>query len=73
VPSALLLAAVQLGEIWGDMARGLATVTANPARSVGLQDRGVLEPGKRADVIRFAMRGGVPALRGVWSRGERVA
>lgn len=73
VPSALLLAAVQLGEIWGDMARGLATVTANPARSVGLEDRGVLEPGKRADVIRFAMRGGVPALRGVWSRGSRVA
>ena len=73
VPSAPLLAAVQPGELWGDMARGLATVTANPARSVGLQDRGVLEPGKRADVIRFAMRGGVPALRGVWSRGERVA
>ena len=34
------MAAVQLGEIWGDMARGIATVTRNPARAVHLEDRG---------------------------------
>ncbi len=73
VPAALLMAAVQLGQDWGDMARGLATVTANPARSVGLDDRGELKTGKRADIIRFAMRGGAPAVRAVWSRGRRVA
>lgn len=73
VPSALLLAAVRLGTNWGNMARGLATVTVNPARAVGLGDRGVLAPGARADVIRFALRGGAAALRGVWSQGVRVA
>ncbi|MEY8840870.1 alpha-D-ribose 1-methylphosphonate 5-triphosphate diphosphatase [Cribrihabitans sp. XS_ASV171] len=73
VPSALLLAAVQLGEIWGDMARGLATVTRAPARAVGLSDRGELCPGARADLVRFRIRAGVPALRSVWSRGDRVA
>jgi len=73
VPSALLLAAVRLGARWHDMARGLATVTANPARAVGLADRGVLEVGARADVIRFTVRGGAPALRAVWSQGIRVA
>jgi len=73
VPAALLMGAVQLGELWGDMARGLATVTSNPARAVGLHDRGALAPGMRADVIRFARRGGVPALRAVWARGRRVA
>ena len=73
VPSALLLAAVQLGERWGDMARGMATVTTNPARAVGLADRGTLAEGARADLIRFALRGGAPALRGVWSQGRRVA
>ncbi|MDE4190224.1 alpha-D-ribose 1-methylphosphonate 5-triphosphate diphosphatase [Phaeobacter gallaeciensis] len=73
VPAALLLAAAQLGEIWGDMARGLATVTSAPAKAVGLKDRGLLEIGKRADLIRFAMRAGVPALQGVYSRGQRVA
>lgn len=73
VPSALLLAAVRLGEMWGDMARGLATVTAAPAQAVQLEDRGVLAQGLRADLIRFRMQDGFPALRGVWSRGHRVA
>ncbi len=73
VPAALLLAAVRLGELWGDMARGMATVTSAPARAVGLADRGRLEIGKRADLIRFAMRAGVPSLQGVYSRGLRVA
>ena len=73
VPSALLLAAVKLGQDWGCMARGLATVTAAPAKAVGLQDRGEIAPGKRADLIRFDLRGGAPALRAVWSWGTRVA
>ncbi|MFS4582127.1 alpha-D-ribose 1-methylphosphonate 5-triphosphate diphosphatase [Phaeobacter sp. C3_T13_0] len=73
VPAALLLAAVQLGDIWGDMARGLATVTSAPATAVNLTDRGSLEVGKRADIIRFRLRAGVPALTSVWSRGKRVA
>ncbi|ATG34523.1 protein PhnM [Phaeobacter piscinae] len=73
VPAALLLAAAQLGELWGDIARGLATVTSAPADAVNLTDRGCIEIGKRADLIRFRMRAGVPALGAVWSRGNRVA
>ncbi|RBW53092.1 alpha-D-ribose 1-methylphosphonate 5-triphosphate diphosphatase [Ruegeria sp. A3M17] len=73
VPSALLLSAVKLGEMWGDFARGLKTVTKTPAEVVGLDDRGELRAGARADVIRFRMREGTPALNGVWSRGRRVA
>ncbi len=73
VPSALLLSAVRLGQMWDDMARGLRTVTQTPAKAVGLDDRGVLRTGARADLIRFRMRAGVPALNAVWSRGRRVA
>ncbi|MEO0773214.1 MAG: alpha-D-ribose 1-methylphosphonate 5-triphosphate diphosphatase [Pseudomonadota bacterium] len=73
VPSALLMAAVQLGDIWQDMARGMATVTVNPARAAGLADRGTLEVGARSDLIRFARRGVAPAVREVYSRGRRVA
>ena len=73
VPSALLFAAVRLGQIWDDMARGLATVTAGPARAAGLKDRGVIEPGQRADVIRFSTIADVPTLNGVWVQGKRVA
>ncbi|CUH50095.1 alpha-D-ribose 1-methylphosphonate 5-triphosphate diphosphatase [Ruegeria atlantica] len=73
VPSALLLSAVKLGEMWGDFARGLKTVTKTPAEVVGLDDRGELRAGTRADVIRFRMREGTPVLNGVWSHGRRVA
>jgi len=73
IPAALLQAAVKLGDIWGDLALGMATVTAAPAAAVGLTDRGVLEVGKRADLIRFRVGEGVPMPRAVYARGARVA
>lgn len=73
VPAALLAAAVRLGDIWADMARGLATVTAAPAAATGLADRGRLEPGLRADLIRFRRHGAALLMRGTWVRGARVA
>jgi alpha-D-ribose 1-methylphosphonate 5-triphosphate diphosphatase len=62
-----------LGDLWGDLARGVATVTAAPAAAAGLDDRGRLAPGMRADVIRVARIGAAGAVRGVWSAGQRVA
>jgi alpha-D-ribose 1-methylphosphonate 5-triphosphate diphosphatase len=72
VPSSLLSSALMLGDLWGNMARGVATVTAAPARAVGLTDRGDLVPGARADVIRVARVKATGALRGVWAKGVRV-
>lgn len=72
VPASLLMGAVQLGVHWGDMARGIGTVTHAPARAVHLEDRGRLEPGLRADLIQFRTLGEVPALRGVWHDGHRI-
>lgn len=73
VPSSLLTAALMLGDLWGDMSSGVATVTSAPARTVGLSDRGSLRPGARADVIRVARLGKASAVRGVWVQGRRVA
>jgi alpha-D-ribose 1-methylphosphonate 5-triphosphate diphosphatase len=73
VPSALLSAALLLGDLWGDLARGVATVTAAPAAAVGLADRGRLAVGMRADVIRVARLPGAAAPRGAWVQGRRVA
>ncbi len=72
VPSSLLSAALMLGDLWGDMARGVATVTAAPADAAGLPDRGHLVPGARADVIRVARIGAAGAVRGVWVQGQRA-
>ena len=73
VPAGLLLGAVRLGQLWGDMARGLATVTRAPADAAGLTDRGALIPGRRADLVSFRVAGNVPVIHGVWARGRRVA
>ena len=73
VPSSLLSAALLLGDIWGDVARGVATVTAAPADAAGLADRGHLVLGARADIIRVTRIGTAGAVRGVWAQGRRVA
>ena len=73
VPSSLLSAALLLGDLWGDVARGVATVTRAPALATGLTDRGHLVQGARADVLRVARIGAAAAVRGTWVQGKRVA
>ncbi|WP_116132094.1 alpha-D-ribose 1-methylphosphonate 5-triphosphate diphosphatase [Tropicimonas sp. IMCC34043] len=73
VPSALLSGALMLGDLWGDPARGIACVTAAPADAAGLPDRGRLQIGARADLIRVQRVAGTGAVRGVWVAGRRVA
>ena len=71
-PASLLMGAMALGELHGDLAAGFATVTATPAAATGLTDRGRLVPGLRADLVRVADRFGTPVTRGVWVAGRRV-
>ena len=42
------------------------------ARMSGLPDRGRLDPGLRADVVRVRLHGTLPIVRQVWRSGERV-
>ena len=73
VPSALLLSAFILADIWDNLPSAVACVTSNPAKAAGLTDRGALNVGLRGDVIRVARTGTTPFLRGVWSQGKRTA
>tara|TARA_R110002110_G_scaffold407707_1_gene628769 strand:- start:661 stop:1854 length:1194 start_codon:yes stop_codon:yes gene_type:complete len=73
VPSALLLSAFHLADVWNDLPRAIATVTTNPAKAAHLKDRGALEVGLRGDVLRVRKTGRTPLLRGVWSQGNKVA
>lgn len=75
VPFALLQAAFLLPErVEGlDLSAALATVTRNPARAAGLEDRGEIAPGKRADLVRVAAGMDLPVVRGVWREGHRVS
>ncbi len=75
VPSSLLMAAMQLPERAPgiDLAAAIRTVTSNPAKAVGLDDRGTIAVGQRADLIRVHMAQNVPVVRSVWREGRRVA
>ncbi|HHX91848.1 MAG TPA: alpha-D-ribose 1-methylphosphonate 5-triphosphate diphosphatase, partial [Paracoccus sp.] len=73
VPSSLLTGAMMLGDLWGNLARGIATVTSAPASAVGFTDRGQLAVGMRGDVIRVCRAQELVVLRGTWVCGHRVA
>ena len=44
----------------------------NPARAVGLDDRGEIAPDRRADLVRVRVVEDAPIVRSVWREGERV-
>ncbi|MCP8895257.1 alpha-D-ribose 1-methylphosphonate 5-triphosphate diphosphatase [Shinella daejeonensis] len=56
-----------------DLPQAVTMVSAKPARTVGLDDRGHIAPGKRADIVRVRRPSGVPVVRSVWREGRRVA
>jgi alpha-D-ribose 1-methylphosphonate 5-triphosphate diphosphatase len=74
VPASLLHAAVLLHTQLGwSLPAAIATVTTTPAERVGLDDRGDIASGRRADLVRVRLVGGLPVIRAVWRLGERVA
>ncbi|HCL64962.1 MAG TPA: phosphonate metabolism protein PhnM [Rhizobium sp.] len=75
VPLSLLHAPFVLADELGSISlpRALAMVTSTPARTVGLDDRGRIDTGLRADLVRVRRHAGVPIVRSVWREGRRVA
>jgi alpha-D-ribose 1-methylphosphonate 5-triphosphate diphosphatase len=74
VPASLLEAAIMatsIAEIALPQAIGL--ITDRPARMARLADRGRLAVGLSADLVRVRLYDGMPIVRGVWRRGERIA
>jgi alpha-D-ribose 1-methylphosphonate 5-triphosphate diphosphatase len=85
VPSSPLQAIFQLDHDGAlPLSDGVKLVSGNPAEALGLSDRGRIEPGRRADLVRVhaheapadELRPGgrrVPVVRGVYRTGIRVA
>ena len=72
VPNSLVEAAFICADRIG-LPRAVAMVSDRPARLAGLTDRGRIEPGQRADLVRVRMHDDLPVVRQVWRAGERVA
>jgi alpha-D-ribose 1-methylphosphonate 5-triphosphate diphosphatase len=74
VPNSLIEGVFRLAAESGfALPQAVATATSEPARMAGLADRGRIEPGLRADLVRVRLLNGVPLVRGVWREGVRVA
>lgn len=75
VPGSLLLAAFDLPRRVPavTLPQAVGMVTRNPAVVTGLDDRGTLEAGRRADLVRVRLSGGMPVVRQVWREGRRIA
>ncbi|KQT82176.1 alpha-D-ribose 1-methylphosphonate 5-triphosphate diphosphatase [Aurantimonas sp. Leaf443] len=76
VPFSLLQSAFLLAETGeASLSEAMALVSTNPARAVGLDDRGAVETGLRADLVRVATsgEGEPPVVRAVYREGRRVA
>ena len=56
-----------------DLPAAVRLVTRNPAVATGLDDRGEIAVGKRADLVQIRVVGGLPVVRSVWRQGRRVA
>jgi alpha-D-ribose 1-methylphosphonate 5-triphosphate diphosphatase len=73
VPASLLHAAWILhAEVGLPLHEAMALVTLNPARALGLADRGRIQPGLKADLVRVHIDRDLPIVRQVWREGERV-
>ena len=75
MPASLLMAAFRLPQAAPaiDLPRAIATVTRTPAAAVGLDDRGEIARGKRADLVRVRVARDIPVVRALWCAGRRVA
>ena len=73
VPASLLHGALLLHLRHGlALPDAIRTVTATPAACVGLNDRGALTPGRRADLLRVRLDGDLPIIEAAWRQGRRI-
>src|SRR5271165_3195501 len=73
VPPSLIEAAFQcVREERIVLPAAIAMISDHPASMSGLPDRGRLETGLRADLVRVRLHGTLPIVRQVWRSGERV-
>ncbi|MGQ9645119.1 MAG: alpha-D-ribose 1-methylphosphonate 5-triphosphate diphosphatase, partial [Thermodesulfobacteriota bacterium] len=73
VPSSLIQGAFLLHQgLDIPLPEAIATVTVTPARISNLDDRGALQVGKRADLIRVKWDPPMPIVRNVWRDGQQI-
>lgn len=73
VPSSLLMASIMWGIKSKNLPKSIAAVTTNPCKATGLNDRGLIKEGLKADLVRLSIKNDLPIIRKVWASGREVA
>jgi alpha-D-ribose 1-methylphosphonate 5-triphosphate diphosphatase len=55
-----------------NLPEAISFVTKRPAEAAGLNDRGEIAVGKRADMVHLRIEEGIPIVQTVWRQGRRV-
>jgi alpha-D-ribose 1-methylphosphonate 5-triphosphate diphosphatase len=71
VPASMLQAAFILAQRGVPMHDAVAMVSARPAAALGFTDRGRIETGLRADLLRVHLVDGLPVLNGIGAGGRQ--
>jgi alpha-D-ribose 1-methylphosphonate 5-triphosphate diphosphatase len=71
VPASMLQAAFILANRGMALHDAVAMVSARPAGVLGFTDRGRVEAGLRADLLRVRMVDGLPVIMGIWVAGRQ--
>ena len=73
-PASLLQAALLLAEQDNgyDLPQAIASISRIPARAAGLDDRGEIRVGLRADLLQTQVHGGQAVIQQVWRQAKRV-
>ena len=74
-PASLLDAAFRIADAEDNaftLPQAIRLVSQHPAQALGLDDRGVIDEGKRADLVLAHRRGEHIQIDHVWRQGKRV-
>lgn len=73
-PASLLQAAFMIADLDNDydLPKAISLVTTNPADALGMKDRGLIEAGRIADLVRIEVDRDFPIVKQVYKHGQLV-
>nr|WP_319557089.1 alpha-D-ribose 1-methylphosphonate 5-triphosphate diphosphatase [uncultured Vibrio sp.] len=73
-PASLLQAAFKIEALQNDydLPKAIALVTTNPAEALGMKDRGLIEAGRIADLVRVEVDRDFPMVKQVYKNGQLI-
>ncbi len=73
IPSSLIISVVKWGLEIDNLPKAFAAASHAPSIATNLNDRGLIDNNKRADLVRFKIYQNLPVVKNVWSNGMQVS